>query len=118
MAELTRSNRIRLPDIFERFDKSKFGPLSEIKNVKSEGDMSTVSSVHCTTSTKHIKWNDDPQCHLNVLYTPKSFQLHRSKSDCELYSPVEYPISRNFSSDDLCIQKRRASTIGAPLPND
>lgn len=90
-------------DIFEKFDKNKYGSLG-IKDVKSEGCFSSPFSKedrHITWSDKDSKSSNNSPCH--------------TKS-CKIIEASPCRLMRRIKSDsDLC---RRVETIGERLPSN
>lgn len=104
MKQLKKKSALRRDDLFEHFDKNKYGSLG-IKDVKSEGAFSSPFS----RDDKKVTWSDS-----SGGSTPPS--LSKETKSCKIIESSPCRLMRRVKSDsDLC---RRVSTIGEKLPSN
>ncbi len=98
---------LRRDDLFENFDKNKYGSLG-IKDVKSEGAFSSPFSKE----DRRVTWSDSSGGSTPPSQ-PKSFKVIEEVSPCKM-------LMRRIKSDSDIYGRmnRRVSTIGEPLPSD
>lgn len=102
---MKHKSSLRRDDLYEQFDKNKYGSLG-IKDVKSEGAFSSPFSKE----EKRVTWSDS-----SGDSTPQSLK----KESCKVIELSPCRLMRRIKSDsDLSKMDRRVSTIGEQLPSN